>query len=388
MPLLGILLVSLGLLSTATSFPPLLAKLSEDIAFTDVSYGFLGMLSPFTFAFMALLTPLIVRKIALEWAILGAAAMMGAGQLLRAMAGDSFSFFAASIVAMLGLGAANLLLPPLIKRFFPDRLVSVSTIYVFLMIFSSIYPPLLAVPIAAATNWRFSIGIWALIELLAVIPWLIAIIGKKSSTNLVQPPPATPGLVKRVWSSPTSWALMIAYAVGTFNFYVLVAWLPVFLTETIDATAQTAGSLLSLYTAIPLLSAAFIANLIAKMKNLGLLFIAVAIMVIIGYVGLISIPGEVTWLWVSLAGAAPILFSITLISLNYRTATEAGTVVLAGMVTFGGYLLGASGPFIVGLLRSQGAGWNTILTMLAGATLLAIVASFGLRRAVMVDVEK
>lgn len=388
MPLLGILLVSLGLLSTATSFPPLLAKLSEDIAFTDVSYGFLGMLSPFTFAFMALLTPLIVRKIALEWAILGAAAMMGAGQLLRAMAGDSFSFFAASIVAMLGLGAANLLLPPLIKRFFPDRLVSVSTIYVFLMIFSSIYPPLLAVPIAAATNWRFSIGIWALIELLAVIPWLIAIIGKKSSTNLVQPPPATPGLVKRVWSSPTSWALMIAYAVGTFNFYVLVAWLPVFLTETIDATAQTAGSLLSLYTAIPLLSAAFIANLIAKMKNLGLLFIAVAIMVIIGYVGLISIPGEVTWLWVSLAGAAPILFSITLISLNYRTVTEAGTVVLAGMVTFGGYLLGASGPFIVGLLRSQGAGWNTILTMLAGATLLAIVASFGLRRAVMVDVEK
>ena len=388
MPLLGILLVSLGLLSTATSFPPLLAKLSEDIAFTDVSYGFLGMLSPFTFAFMALLTPLIVRKIALEWAILGAAAMMGAGQLLRAMAGDSFSFFAASIVAMLGLGAANLLLPPLIKRFFPDRLVSVSTIYVFLMIFSSIYPPLLAVPIAAATNWRFSIGIWALIELLAVIPWLIAIIGKKNSTNLVQPPPETPGLVKRVWSSPTSWALMSAYAVGTFNFYVLVAWLPVFLTETIDATAQTAGSLLSLYTAIPLLSAAFIANLIAKMKNLGLLFIAVAIMVIIGYAGLITIPGEVTWLWVSLAGAAPILFSITLISLNYRTATEAGTVVLAGMVTFGGYLLGASGPFIVGLLRSQGAGWNTILTMLAGATLLAIVASFGLRRAVMVDVEK
>jgi MFS transporter, CP family, cyanate transporter len=388
MPLLGILLVSFGLLSTATSFPPLLMQLREDIAFTDVSYGFLGMLSPFTFAFMALLTPLIVRKIALEWAILGAALMMGAGQLLRSIAGDSFGFFAASIVAMLGLGAANLLLPPLIKRFFPDRLVSVSTLYVFLMIFSSIYPPLLAVPVAAATNWRFSIGIWALIELAAVIPWLITIIRKKSDTDPVEPPPVAPGLAQRVWSSPTSWALMIAYAVGTFNFYVLVAWLPVFLTETIEATPETAGSLLSLYTAIPLLSAAFIANLIARMKNLGLLFIAVAILVIVGYIGLITIPGEVTWLWVSLIGVAPMLFSITLISLNYRTATEAGTVVLAGMVTFGGYILGASGPLIVGFLRFQGAGWNIILTMLAGATLLAIVASFGLRRVVMVDVER
>lgn len=388
MPLLGILLVSLGLLSTATSFPPLLAQLSEEISFTDVTYGFLGMLSPFTFAFMALLTPLIAKRIGLEWAILGAAGMMGVGQILRAVSGDSLNFFAASIVAMLGLGAANLLLPPLIKRFFPDRLVSVSTLYVFFIIFSSIYPPLLAVPIAAATNWRFSIGVWALIELLAVVPWLITVLGKKSFTSQIVKPPVLPGLTKRVWTSPTSWALLMAYAVGTFNFYVLVAWLPVFLTESIDATPQTAGSLLSLYTGVPLLTAAFVASLVARMKNLGLLFIAVAVLVIIGYLGLIVIPGEATWLWVSLAGTAPMLFSITLISLNYRTATEAGTVVLAGMVTFGGYLLGASGPLIVGYLRSQGAGWNTILSMLAGATLLAIVASFGLRRPVMVDIER
>lgn len=388
MPLLGILLVALGLLSTATSFPPLLAQLNADIAFTDVSYGFLGMLSPFTFAFMALLTPLIVKKLALEWAILGAAAMMAAGQILRAVSSDSLGFFAASIVAMLGLGAANLLLPPLIKRFFPDRIVSVSTLYVFFMIFSSIYPPLLAVPIASATNWRFSIGVWALIELLAVVPWLITILRKKTNTTTVAPPPAAPGLTKRVWTSRTSWALMLAYAVGTFNFYVLVAWLPVFLTETVSATPETAGSLLSLYTAVPLISAAFVANLVAKMKNLGLLFIAVAVMVIVGYLGLMLMPAQVTLLWVALAGTAPMLFSITLISLNYRTATEAGTVVLAGMVTFGGYLLGASGPLIVGFLRAQGSSWTAILAMLAGAMLVAIVASFGLRKPVMVDLER
>lgn len=388
MPLLGILLVSLGLLSTATSFPPLLAQLGQDIAFTDVTYGLLGMLSPFTFAFMSLLTPLIVKKIALEWAILGAAAMMAAGQIFRAYAGDAYGFFAASIVAMLGLGAANLLLPPLIKRFFPDRIVSVSTLYVFFMIFSSIYPPLLAVPIAQATDWRFSIGIWAVIELVAIVPWLVTIIKNRSNENPVVAPPAAPGLAKRVWASPTSWSLMLGYAAGTFNFYVLVAWLPVLLIDTVKANQETAGSLLSLYTAVPLISAAFLANFVAKMKNLGLLYLFVAVLVLVGYLGLVLMPSTATWLWVALAGTAPMLFSITLISINYRAATEAGAVVLAGMVTFGGYLLGASGPLIVGFLRSVGASWSTVLLMLSVAMLVAIVASFGLRKPVMVDLPK
>ena len=38
------MLVSLGLLTGVTSFPPIAASISQDIHLTDVTYGLLGML--------------------------------------------------------------------------------------------------------------------------------------------------------------------------------------------------------------------------------------------------------------------------------------------------------------------------------------------------------
>ncbi len=384
-PYLGIMLVSLGLLTGVTSFPPIAAQISQDIHLTDVTYGLLGMLSPFTFGLMGLLTPLVVRRMSLEWAILIAAALMGLGQLLRAFAGESATFFTFSIVSMLGIGAANMLLPALIKRFFPDRVASVSTLYVVLLVVSSVYPPLFAVPIAQAAGWRASIGVWAVVEFAAIVPWVITIIrGRNSHTSVAVEAPVA-GMARKVWSHPVSWSLLIGYAVATLNFYVMVAWLPTMLTETVGASAADAGALLSLYTAVSILTGLFIPGLLARSGNIGMLFTANAVLMIVGYAGLMIAPGTATWLWVALAGTAPSLFSVVLVGVNFRTASQQGAVLLSGMTTAGGYFIGASGPLVVGVLRAQGLTWNTVMIMLIVSSVVAIAVSWNLRRRVNVD---
>ena len=389
---LGIMLMALGLLTAVTSYSPLAASISLDIGLTDVTYGLLGTVGPFAFAFASLFTPFVARRISLEWTVVIAAAMIGAGQILRAVAGESLGFFAWSIVAMLGVGAGNMLLPPLVKRFFPDRIVSVTTVYLTVMVISTIYPPLLAVPIAQWIGWRGSIGVWGLLELIAVIPWLVAIFAnRKSRTSAgAQAADAAPqvhhrDITKRVWSHPTSWVMLTMYALATINFYTVMAWIPAVLNQTAGIEPATAGALLALYSAMGIPVGFFIAPLVARLNNLGLLYAVVAALVIVGYLGLWFMPGTLTWLWMMFAGVAPTIFSITLVATNYRTSSEAGGVTLAGMVTFGGYLIGGFAPLVVGVFAANALDWSVTYIMLIASMLVVIGVSFALRRKVLVD---
>ncbi len=388
---LGLMLVAFGLLTAVTSYSPLAGDISAEIGLTDVTYGLLGTVGPFTFAFVSLITPFVARRISLEWTIVIAAVMIGAGQVLRAVAGESLGFFAWSLVAMLGVGAGNLLLPPLVKRFFPDRIVSVSTVYLTVMVISTIYPPLLAVPIAQWIGWRGSIGVWGLIELIAVLPWLIVIFsGRRAkaaarSANVASTGVGHRTITKRVWSHPTSWVMLVMYAMATINFYTVVAWIPAILFETAGIDPATAGALLALYSAMGIPLGFFIAPIVAKVKNLGIVYAVVAAIVIVGYLGLWLMPGTATWLWMMLAGISPTIFSFTLIATNYRTSNEMGGVTLAGMVTFGGYLIGGFAPLMVGVFAADKLDWGITYAMLIASMIVVIGMSFGLRRRVLVD---
>ena len=390
---LGILLLAFGLLTAITSYSPLAASISADIGLTDVTYGLLGTVGPFMFAFASLITPFVARRISLEWTIVIAAAMIGAGQILRAFAGESIGFFAWSIVAMLGIGAGNMLLPPLVKRFFPDRIVSVSTVYLTVMVFSTIYPPLLAVPIAEWVGWRAAVGVWGVIEVIAVLPWLIAIFTRRASavpSALAAAPDSAPAvshsvITKRVWSHPTSWAMLVIYAMSTMNFYTVVAWMPTILGQTAGIEPAVAGELLALYAAVGIPIGFFVAPLVAKVRNLGMLYVVVAVCVIIGYLGLWFMPGTAPWLWMLLAGISPTMFSITLVATNFRTSNELGGVTLTGMVAFGGYFIGGFAPLVVGVFAANNLPWSVTYIMLIASLVVVIGVHFMLRRKVLVD---
>src|SRR3546814_18009961 len=74
--------------------------------------------------------------------------------------------------ALAGMGMGSVVLPPLVKRYFAERVGTLSTLYITVLQLGTILPALVAVPVAAAVAWRISMGAWALVAVAAALPWI------------------------------------------------------------------------------------------------------------------------------------------------------------------------------------------------------------------------
>src|SRR5699024_10256801 len=79
---------------------------------------------------------------------LAAMLMVTIGLGVRAVIDSPLVFLALSVLALLGMGIGNVVLPPLVKSYFPDRLALMSTVHVGLLQFGTFIPPLVAVPLS------------------------------------------------------------------------------------------------------------------------------------------------------------------------------------------------------------------------------------------------
>ena len=384
----GIVLVAFGLRSAATAVSPILLTIEKDIPFDSFTFGLLGTLVPFTFAVIGAITPALARRLGLEWSIVVAAAAIGLGEIARALSNDTASFLAWTFVSLAGTGVANVLLPPLVKKFFPDRIGGMSTIYVFMAVLGSAAPAYLAAPVASLTDWRLSIALWGYIAVLALLPWIGQIIKERGNATLLRQMSHT-AVTGLVWRSTTAWAITVSFAIATFNCYIMWAWMPIMLQERAGMSESESGLMLALYTAMALPNSIVVPFLLTRAKSAApLIFFGVAV-TIVGALGLWFLPATLTWLWVVLSGFGAILFVISLVLINLRTTTQPGAVALSGMTQGLGYLMGALGPLAIGVVHSlSGDNWSIAFIIIIASALVGIFPMVVLRRGVMVDAPR
>src|SRR5690625_4567959 len=174
--LLGISLAALNLRTAVASVSPLLDTIRLDFSITDSQAGVLGMVPVLAFAFFGSITPPLSRKIGLEPLLIIAMLVAALGISLRSTVHGASGFIFWSLVALGGMGAGNVLLPPLVKRYFPDKIGVVTAIYTTLIAASTALPPLFVVPMARAFGWRMSLGQWMIIGVLSALPWLFVLL--------------------------------------------------------------------------------------------------------------------------------------------------------------------------------------------------------------------
>src|SRR5690606_39021698 len=112
--LVGIVVVALSMRSAAGVIGPVFPILADDLGIDVVVLSVLGAAPPFGFALAGLLVPGATRRFGLEGSLIGAVALIGAGQVVRALASEPILLVGATFVIMVGIGAANVLLPPLV----------------------------------------------------------------------------------------------------------------------------------------------------------------------------------------------------------------------------------------------------------------------------------
>ena len=384
---IGIVLLALNLRTAVAVLSPILSYVSGDIPLDSIGIGLLGMLAPLAFAASGFLAPVVARRIGLELTTVLACAAMVVGPVLRGIAPNYGVLVLGSVLALAGMGFANILLPPVIKKYFPDRVGLLTGTYVTLMSISASVPPLIAAPLAESAGWRVTIGAWAVLAVGALIPWVIVLLQHRRSLAEGVVPVVSQALLGRMPRSRVARAIALAFAMTALNVYALFAWLPEIVIDTAGATPAQAGALVALFGIIGLPAGLIVPVLATREKNIGWVFAAAVGSYLAGYLGLLLAPGAATWLWVLLVGSGPIVFPLCLVLINLRTRSHEGSIALSGFVQGIAYALGALGPLLIGLLHDLTGGWTVPLAFLLATTLLTLISAAMLAKPVMVEDE-
>ena len=368
------MLVAFNLRTAVASLSPILIELEQDVALAPAVVGFLGMLPPLCYAVFGIVTPLFAKRLGLEVTLIVALAALSIGLLGRGVAGDAVWLVMASALTFAAIGVGNVLLPPLVKRYFPDRIGLMTAVYVTALSVSTFVPPLIAVPVSDAADWRVSLGMWAVVAAVSIAPWIALLVHPRRQAPAALPEEAEPGLLRYALRSPLAWALAVAFAVAGFNAYALFAWLPSMLHDIAGTSPAEAGALLSLYAAMGLPAGLLVPIIAARYGRVRLLIAVAVASLVAGYLGLLLAPAFAPWLWVSLAGIGPLLFPLALVLINLRTRTHAGSVALSGFVQSAGYLIVAIGPLAMGMLHDATDGWTWPLVLLLCSAVPAAIA--------------
>jgi CP family cyanate transporter-like MFS transporter len=349
----------------------------------------LGTLPPILFAASGFIAPRVARGIGLDGGIVLALVLMTAGHLVRAFAPGFAVLLVGSIVAFAGTGIGNVLLPSIVRRYFPDRVALLTAVYACIVGVSTAVPAALAAPVAEQSGWRFSLGIWSVTSVVALVPWLLIIARERrqrlSDAVAVESPP--PALVTRLWRSRVALSITVVFSTSTICTYAGFAWLPEILGDTAGSTPTEAGVLLAVTGIISVPVALVAPLLVARLRNVGWLIAAGIASFVLGYLGLLLAPESVTLLWVLLIGLGSILFPVSLVLINSRTRTHGGTVALSGFAQGVAYALGALGPLLVGLLHDVTGGWTLPLLFLLAVALVATIPAITLARPAFVEDE-
>ncbi|AMG83453.1 MULTISPECIES: CynX/NimT family MFS transporter [Microbacterium] len=415
--LIGIVLVAFSLRSAVASLSPVLDHVAEDFPVAPVIVGLIGAAPPVCFALFGLLTPLFERRFGLERMAVVAIVLMAAGMLLRGLAPDSWSLLAATAVVFAGVGSGNVLLPPLVKKYFADRLGVMMTAYSTTLAVSTFLPPLVAVPVADSLGWRISLGMWGVVAALALVPWVTLLVRSRGDdravpTELLVPDPtdgvddvrdavaastgpittqsASPRVFGRLWRLPLAWALALVFGTSSTMAYVAFAWLPTILVDLGGVTPATAGFLLSLFALVGLPCSMLVPVLVVRFQATRPLFFVAVVAGLVGLAGLLLFPTVALPLWVAIFGLTAIMFPLSLVLLSIRARTPESAVALSGFVQSIGYAIAAVFPLLVGLLHDTSGGWQVPLLVVAGVLVVSVPAGIiaGRRRTIEDEWER
>ncbi|ARJ05568.1 MFS transporter [Cnuibacter physcomitrellae] len=388
--LVGIVVLALNLRTSVAALSPVVDEVGADIPLSAAGLGILGMLPPLCFAAFGLLTPPLQRRLGIEALLVVALAAIGLGDVVRGLATSYPVLLLGSVITFAGMGVANVLLPPLTKKYFPERIGLMTSVYATALAIGATVPPLVAVPVADAAGWRFELSIWGVLAVATMIPWILLLVREGRRARATDPEADVP---ERAWNgrvhrSVVAWSLLAMFAATGFNAYAMFAWMPEVLTDVAGVTDQQAGALLSLFAVMGLPAALLVPVLAARMRSVLPLILTGSGFYVAGYLGLLLAPSSAIWLWVALIGLGPLLFPLSLALISLRTRTHEGAVALSAFVQGGGYALSALGPLLVGVLHEATGAWTVPLVVLGAVGASSAIVGVVVSRPVLLEDER
>jgi MFS transporter, CP family, cyanate transporter len=413
--LAAVMFTALNLRPAVTSVGALLPEIQASLGMSAAAAGVLTSLPVVAFGVVAFTANHLARRFGLLPALVLATSAIAGGLLLRVLVPRPGWLLATSLLALAGIAVGNVLLPVAVRAWFPDRVGPATGWYAIALSVGTALPAAVAVPIAAALGgWRPGLGFWALPAAIAVLPWAVAVrrdraraevaeagpapassrpaapgeaappadgVGRpaRPATSMGEPVPSV-GVHRRL----QSWALAGYLGIQSLEAYVVMGWLPTILREA-GVDAATAGAMLGVAMVVGGPVALVIPRLAGRSDDQRAYVAGLAVLSLAGYLGLLTAPAAAPLLWTVLLGFGLGAFPLALLLLGLRAATPAGTAALSSLAQGTGYLLAATGPVTIGILRDRTGSWTVPLLVLIALLVPKLLAGLVAARPGHVD---
>jgi CP family cyanate transporter-like MFS transporter len=365
----ALVLTGLSMRTAVTSIGAVLVDLEHGVHVSSSAAGVITTLPVICFAALGALTPRLSVRLGAHRLLVAALAAMAVGLALRALANSLWPFLLLSVLALSGGAVANVVLPTIVKRDFPDRIGRMTAIYTTALAIGATAGAGLTVPIGSlGDGWRFGLGSWAVFAAVAVLPWLTTLRGDHGEL-------ATRHAVRAATlvRSRTAWALTMFFAFQSFQAYVTFGWYAIFLHDH-GLSKANAGWLVALLSALSI-PVSMIAPTIAPRHHRAVI-IGMGACYALAYVGFGVAPNGGAAAWMVLAGIGSGMFPMALTMIGLRARTPESTSVLSAFVQAIGYIVAGTGPLLFGVLHGVSAGWALPLSTLWVALLISVVCGW------------
>ena len=389
----GIVLAALNLRPAISSFGALLEEVRAGLGMSGTLAGVLTSLPAFCFALFGVMAPRLARRFGVGAVVCGGMAAIAAGLAIRPYTGTAAGFLAASALALMGIAVSNVLMPVVVKRWFPDRVGSMTGLYSMALSLGTGVAAAVTVPVTEALggSWQAGLTVWAVLAAVAVVPWLPLVRERgpggdqqEASPEPSPVPSSVPSPARgtsvtgqragalRITRSRTAWALAVFFGLQATGAYVSMGWLAQIFRDA-GVPAGTAGLLLAVTMAMGVPLAFFIPRVATRLPHQGPIVIFLGVCGLLGYAGLWLAPAGGAWVWAVLLGTANCSFPLALTMVGMRARTGAGVAQLSAFAQSTGYLISIPGPLLVGVLYQHSGGWGLPLALMAGLMLPQMV---------------
>lgn len=370
--LVGLLVVAVNLRPAAVSVGPVLEEVTTALDLSSASAGLLTSLPVLAFAGVGAVAPWLARTIGLHRTMLVSLALVVVGLGLRSQAGGEPTFLAFSMLGLAGMAMANVLLPSLVKLHFPDRIGFITALYTTALAIGLTAALTFTVPISeAGGSWRVGLGSWAVLALVAALPWLFLVAHDRHAE-----PTSRAVRVSDVARTRLGLAMALLFGVQSMHAYVSFGWFAQLWRDS-GFSPATAGLLVGLLAAVSIPLSLWLPTLAGRRQDHRSLLWMVLASYPVAYTGLILAPHSLAVLWALLVGVGAAIFPLVLTLIGLKARTASGTAALSGFTQSAGYLLAALGPFTVGVLYDATGGWTApLLLMIALVVPMAVLVGY------------
>ncbi|WP_374194785.1 CynX/NimT family MFS transporter [Streptomyces sp. VRA16 Mangrove soil] len=369
----GIVLAALNLRPAITSLGALLEEVRDGLGMSGSVAGLLTSVPPLCFAVFGVMAPRFAKRFGASAVVCFGMAAIAAGLIIRPYTGGTVGFLVASALALMGIAVSNVLMPVIVKRWFPDRVGSMTGLYSMALAAGTSLAAAATVPMTDALggSWQTGLAVWSGLAVAAVLPW-IPLARAKAPAEPVRARGGAGDDGLRITRSRTAWALAVFFGLQATAAYITMGWMAQIFRDA-GVSASSAGVLLAVTMVMGVPLGFVIPRVASRLPSQGPMVIALGLCGLAGYAGLWLAPASGAWAWAILLGISNCAFPLALTMVGMRARTGAGVAKLSAFAQSTGYLISIPGPLLVGVLNQSTGGWGVPIAFMAALMVPQIV---------------